>query len=58
MHAVDQLARGDRTGRPVSIAEGMQKYLSGHHVIFFRRIEGNLVVVRILHQSMDVERHL
>lgn len=58
INAVDQLARGDRTGRPVSIAEGMQKYLSGRHVIFFRRSEDDLVVVRILHQSMDVERHL
>jgi toxin ParE1/3/4 len=58
INAVDQLARGDRTGRPVSIAEGMEKYLSGRHVIFFRRSEDDLVVVRILHQSMDVERHL
>ena len=58
INAVDQLARGDRTGRPVSIAEGMQKCLSGRHVIFFRRSEDDLVVVRILHQSMDVELHL
>ncbi|MFV1527831.1 MULTISPECIES: type II toxin-antitoxin system RelE/ParE family toxin [unclassified Phaeobacter] len=58
INAVNQLARGDRTGRPVSIAEGMQKCLSGSHVIFFRRTEGSLVVVRVLHQSMDVERHL
>ena len=58
INAVHQLARVDRTGRPVSIAEGMQKYLSGRHVIYFRRTEEDLVVVRILHQSMDVERHL
>lgn len=56
--AVEQLARGARTGRPVSIAEGMLKSLSGRHVIYFRRTEDDLVVVRILHQSMDVERHL
>ena len=58
INAVHQLARGDRTVRPVSIVEEMQKYLSGRHVIFFRRSKGDLVVVRILHQSMDVERHL
>ena len=56
--AVEQLARGDRRGRPVSIAEGMLKSLSGRHVIYFRKTEDSLVVVRVLHQSMDVERHL
>ena len=55
---VGQLASGKRSGRPVSVKEGMLKCLSGRHVIFFRKTDDELVVVRILHQSMDVERHL
>jgi len=29
----------------------------GKHVIFYREIEAGIRVTRILHQSMDVNRH-
>jgi len=40
------------------IRSGYFKYSAGSHVLFFRRHESGIVVVRILHQSMDFERHL
>ncbi len=40
------------------IRAGYYKYSAGSHVLFFRRHESGIVVVRILHQSMDFELHL
>ena len=40
------------------IRSGYFKYSAGSHVLFFRRHESGIVVIRILHQSMDFERHL
>lgn len=55
---VEDLARGVREGRPVLVRDGAKKHLSGRHVIFFRETASDLIVLRILHQSMDVERRL
>ena len=53
------LSRGQKVSRPVTIREGYQKALIGSHIIYFRLVNDNsIVVVRILHQNMDVERHL
>jgi toxin ParE1/3/4 len=30
----------------------------GSHVLFFRASESRIVIVRVLHQRMDFERHL
>jgi toxin ParE1/3/4 len=30
----------------------------GSHILFYRRTDSRIQIVRILHQSMDVERHL
>ena len=40
------------------IRRGYFKHAAGSHVLFFRRDESGIVVVRILHRSMDFERHL
>lgn len=40
------------------VREGYYKYRSGSHVIFFRRMDDGIDVVRILHERMDFERHL
>lgn len=40
------------------IRSGYFKYSAGSHALFFRRHERGIVVVRVLHQSMDFERHL
>jgi len=53
------LSDGSRMSRPVTVRDGYHKALAGLHTIYFRRAnDGSIVVVRILHQSMDVDRHL
>lgn len=40
------------------IRPGYRKALSGSHLIFFKPTAAGITVVRILHQSMDLPRHL
>ncbi len=51
------------TGRLVSqsaedVRAGYRKVRVGSHVMFFRTQAGDAEIIRILHQSMDVGRHL
>jgi toxin ParE1/3/4 len=52
------LASGERAGRKVDVRDGYLKYPVGRHLIFFRQDGPGTVVIRVLHQSMDVDRHL
>ena len=54
------LSRQPAIGRDASdIKPGYKKYNQGSHVIFYRAgTESHIVVIRILHNSMDVEQHL
>jgi plasmid stabilization system protein ParE len=36
----------------------ISKYAVGSHLVFYRETGHDIVIVRILHQRMDVERHL
>ncbi|MFN8701507.1 MAG: type II toxin-antitoxin system RelE/ParE family toxin [Rhodospirillales bacterium] len=56
--AFDDLANGTKIGRPVDIRDGYFKHPVGSHLVFYRLTESDLVVVRVLHQRMDVGRHL
>ena len=57
--AMQTVAAEPRRGRSCDdIRSGYFKYSAGSHVLFFRRRERGIVIVRILHQSMDFERHL
>ena len=38
--------------------KGLRVYPSGKHLVFYLIIENGIDVVRILHGSMDVQRHL
>lgn len=58
VEAFEDLAAGRKSGRPVDIRKGYFKYPVGAHVVFYRFSESGLVVVRVLHQRMDVGRHL
>jgi toxin ParE1/3/4 len=40
------------------IRPGYRKFSVGSHVLFFRTSKTRVVVVRILHERMDFERHL
>ena len=53
------LARQPEIGRDAKdIKPGYKKYTQGSHIIFYREgSESKIVVIRILHNSMDVNRH-
>jgi toxin ParE1/3/4 len=52
------LAEGEKHGRNVDVRDGYLKYAVGKHFIFFRQLDIGIEVIRVLHQSMDTERHL
>lgn len=52
------LARGEKRGRDVDVRSGYLKHVAGKHFVFFRMTRAGVEVIRILHQSMDVGRHL
>ncbi|WP_120497107.1 type II toxin-antitoxin system RelE/ParE family toxin [Kiloniella sp. EL199] len=40
------------------VRSGYRKFLSGSHVTFFQQDKRVINVIRILHKSMDFDRHL
>ncbi|WP_027132576.1 type II toxin-antitoxin system RelE/ParE family toxin [Geminicoccus roseus] len=57
--ACQELAAGIRISRPVDIRDGYRKASVGSHVLFFKNTDtGQIAIIRILHQRMDVNRHL
>ena len=54
------LARQPDIGREAEdIKPGYKKFSQGSHIIFYRAgTESKIVVIRILHNSMEVDRHL
>lgn len=40
------------------VRSGYRKVLVGRHAIFFKRNENEITIIRILHQSMDVDEVL
>ena len=40
------------------VGEGYRSAPVGHHLVFYRTVGDDIVVVRVLHESMDVQRHL
>lgn len=54
------LARQPDIGRGAdAIKPGYKKFSQGSHIIFYRAgTESKIVVIRILHNSMDVDQHL
>ena len=57
--AVETIAQNPQRGRPCDeIREGYRWYPSGSHVVFYRITTKEVVVVRMLHQRMDFNRHV
>ena len=56
--AFEGLSHGRKKGRAVDVRDGYHKYAVGSHLIFYRPSAIGIDVIRILHQRMDVERHL
>lgn len=55
--AFEQLVSGTKIGRSSAI-EGYQVERIGTHSIFYRIEDRIVLIVRVLHQAMDVARHL
>jgi toxin ParE1/3/4 len=58
--AFSDIAINPTLGRSAeNIRQGYFRFIVGKHVVFYREIESNSDVdtVRVLHQSMDFERH-
>ncbi|RQS75562.1 type II toxin-antitoxin system RelE/ParE family toxin [Burkholderia sp. Bp8963] len=58
IETMEAFARGDKSGRVCTVRDGYFRYAVGSHVVFYREAAYDLDVIRILHQRMDVERHL
>ena len=58
--AFELLARQPEIGRDADdIKPGYKKFSQGSHIIFYRAgTESKIVVIRILHNNMDVDQHL
>lgn len=63
-HAVERLAANPLLGRPCEeIRSGYRRHGAGSHTVYYRTFSdddgGVLIdVIRVLHKSMDVDRHL
>jgi toxin ParE1/3/4 len=53
------LAARPQIGRRIDhIRTGYRRFEVGSHIVFYAPDETGILIVRILHQSMDVERHM
>jgi toxin ParE1/3/4 len=58
-NAMQLLASSPDLGRKIDdIRPGDLKFPAASHIIFYRKVAGGIEVIRILHKSMDVERHI
>lgn len=57
--AVAAIATDPNLGRSCDeVRPGYRRYLAGSHVLFYRLKGSGVFVVRILHQRIDIQRHL
>ena len=54
----EDLAAGRKTGRPSDVRDGYLKHTASAHVVYVRRSDGWIEVIRVLHGRMDSDRHL
>ena len=40
------------------IKGGYQRFEHGHHIIFYRKRKADIFILRILHERMDIKRHV
>lgn len=56
--AFNGLTTGSKQGRTVDIRPSYLKYAVGSHMVYYRKIDSVIIITRILHNRMDVDRHL
>lgn len=53
------LADNPKLGRQCDdIRAGYQRHEHGRHIIFYRQRKADILIIRVIHDSMDVKRHL
>ncbi|HLW70030.1 MAG TPA: type II toxin-antitoxin system RelE/ParE family toxin [Candidatus Binataceae bacterium] len=58
-HDVEAVAAQPAIGRACpELRTGYYRFPSGGHVLFYRRIEGGIEIVRVLHARMDFAQHI
>ena len=58
-HAFETIAQFPGIGRDVShLRDGYLRFEHASHSVFYRRMEGGILIVRILHSRMLAELHL
>jgi len=56
---IERAAENPAVGRACpEIRRGYYKLAGGSHILFYRRIDNGIEVIRILHSRMDASRHL
>lgn len=56
---VNFLADNPSLGRSCDeIREGLQRHESGRHIVFYRKRQTDILIIRILYDGMDVKRRL
>ena len=60
LHRAIEIVAGNPTrGRSCdNLRAGYWRYSAGAHVLFYRLVADQVVIMRVLHQSMDFARHL
>ena len=57
--AIETVARAPQRGRACDdVRHGYRRFSAGMHVIFFRILDEQVEIVRVLHQRMDFDQHL
>jgi toxin ParE1/3/4 len=58
-NTVDLLANNPNLGRNCNEIRGeLKRHEHGRHIIFYRKRKADIFIIRIIHGSMDVKRHL
>ena len=55
---IELLAVENRQSSKADVRDGYLKYPVGRHFLYFTKVNDKINIVRVLHQSMDVGRHL
>lgn len=59
MKIIQSLSESPQWGKEQNfIAKGLRSYPSGSHRVFYMPSTHFITVIRVLHQSMDTERHI
>ncbi len=55
---IQAIADDPKRGQQFDLRPGYYRFSIGRHVLFFKPVDDGVHVFRILHQSMDFERHI